>query len=220
MDTKIDQVCKLKEDGLSLQDIATEVGFSKSSVKRILAKQEALSRPKPPLHWHPDMNSNRYPREGDSRDNFDRGSEFREVDFMDRKGSLYVDPEVAPDGYTLGWIVTDWSGKPKPSFLMSAMNRGWVPIKAAEHYSLNRNLSHRAIVQDVFKTTTDEYVREGGQILCKRPTEMHEREQNVYNKRQNDRRNVGREEGLVTHKDDPTYGPVDYTPVRPRSNIF
>ncbi len=220
MDEMVQRVFDLQDSGMSIRDIASTCQLSKSSVERMLKNKALLSQPKPPVHYHPDMGTNRYPREGESRDNQDRGSEFRDVDFMDRKGSLYVDPEVAPDGYTLGWIVTDWSGKPKPHFLASAMNRGWVPVKAAEHYSLNCKTSHRSILQDVFKTTGDDYVREGGQILCKRPTELHEREQQVYNQRQADRRNVGREQGLQTERDDPTFGKLDYTPVRPRSNIF
>lgn len=206
-----DKVRELQAEGLSTEVIANRLGHHKDSIARAVAKKRQANA---------DEGTSRYPREGESRDNNDRGSEFRPVEFQERQGELYVDPGIAEDGFTLAWIVTDWQGKPRPKFLERAINEGYVPVKASTHYSLQRNNNARAILSSVFGNSEDEYVRVGGQILCKIPTHIYNARQKMYDEKQKMRRNVGKEDGLQTIADDPTYGNLDYTPRIPNSNIF
>ncbi len=191
-----------------------DTGLSKSTMK-------SLKSSRPNINDAPERGTNRYAREGESRESNGRESEYREIDFLDRKGSLFIDPNLAPDGFTFGWCTTHSGGKPLPHFLTSAMRRGWDIVMASEFYSLaNRNDKVRSAVMNVFKSTSDDYVREGDNILLIRPTALHKAEQDFYNKRQQDRRNIGKEAGLRTQTDDVTYGAMDYTPIRPGSSIF
>lgn len=204
----LDKIVSLKQEGLDAKQIGERLNIHKDTVLRALRNKNA------------DEGTSRYPREGETRDNNDRGADYRPVHFQERQGELYVDPEVAEDGFTLAWIVTEWQGKPRPKFLERAMGEGYVPVKASTHYSLQRSSDTRAILASVFGNSADEYVRVGGQILCKIPTDIYNAKLQSYDQKQKARRNVGREQGLQTIADDPTYGALDYTPKLPTSSIF
>lgn len=204
-----DKIMELKDAGLSSKEIAERMNIHTDSVVRAVR-----------AHRNADEGSSRHAREAETRDNNDRGAEYRPVHFQERQGELYVDPDVAEDGFTLAWIVTEWQGKPRPKFLERAINEGYVPVKASTHYSLQKNNSARSILSSVFGNSEDEYVRVGGQILCKIPTHLYNARQKMYDEKQKMRRSVGKEQGLQTIADDPTYGALDYTPKTPTSSIF
>lgn len=215
---KINKIQSLKKEGLSIRDIAKEVGLSPSTVNRI------LKSPKDPsivnsVHFSPLQGNYYYPREGESRDNEDREAEYRNQGIAEMGLTLDVDPDVAPDGWEIGFVVIERNGVPYPRALSDAMRRHWIPMTIEEHHSLSMRSEERDILKKVFKEaySSDNFYKPGGQILVKRQKHFGVQEREMYRRIADNRRNVCGDSQLIPGAEHrTTVEPLNYKPVTPR----
>ena len=90
-----------------------------------------------------------------------------------------VPAEVMKDDpdHKYGFVVYSSGNVEQRENFYEAMDRGWKPVPAAEHPSLARNYELSPFGN---REEGDQLIRRGGQILMKRPLDIHEAEEEHY----------------------------------------
>jgi hypothetical protein len=79
-------------------------------------------------------------------------------------GTLYIDPNLVPDGMVYAYFTETVLGQPDMNTLGRAAKNGWRPVPADRHPELNP-----MVLLGLNNTMTDNVIRNGGQILLELP---------------------------------------------------
>jgi hypothetical protein len=90
---------------------------------------------------------------------------------------FYVDPDMAPEGWTYEWKRHLLLGAEDPSYNVALARAGWEPVP------VNRDAKHRAMMP---LNWTGSYIERRGMILMERPTETVEEAKNIEYRRARD----------------------------------
>ena len=90
---------------------------------------------------------------------------------------FYVDPNMAPEGWTYEWKRHLLLGAEDPSYNVALARAGWEPVP------VNRDAKHRAMMPINW---TGSYIERRGMILMERPTETVEEAKNIERRRARD----------------------------------
>lgn len=107
------------------------------------------------------------PRSSQTRDTETRASSAREVPKTIYTGMFYFPLEIIPKGMTYAWVATtyDNAGTPNHQNWNNKYRSGWVPVPRDRHPELFPPVPNVG-----FGADTDDIIKQGGQVLCEKPT--------------------------------------------------
>ena len=107
------------------------------------------------------------PRSTETRDMESRSANEREVPKSAHQSRFYIPPHVIPKGTTYGWVAVtyDNAGTPNQDNWYNKFRNGWRPVPRDRHPEL-----FPAVPNIGFGEDNDAMIKQGGQILCERPT--------------------------------------------------
>ena len=107
------------------------------------------------------------PRSTDTREATSRASEVRESPKPSHVGRFYIPPHVIPKNMTYAWVATafDNAGTPNSDNFRTKYRNGWRPVPRSRHPELFPPVPNIGMGMD-----DETNIKEGGQILCEKPT--------------------------------------------------
>lgn len=107
------------------------------------------------------------PRSAETRDATSRAATEREVPKTVHTSRYYIPPEKIPKNMTYAWVAVafDNTGTPNADNWRKKYRNGWRPVPRDRHPELFPSVPNIGFGDD-----TDDMIKEGGQILCERPT--------------------------------------------------
>lgn len=109
----------------------------------------------------------RKPRSSETRESEGRAAKQRPVPQSAHQSRYYIPPHVIPKGMTYAWVAVsfDNAGTPNADNWHRKYRKGWRPVPRERHSDLFPPVPNIGFGDD-----TDDMIKEGGQILCERPT--------------------------------------------------
>jgi hypothetical protein len=107
------------------------------------------------------------PRSSETREATNRAADSRPVPKTTHTSRFYIPPNVIPKGMTYAWVAVafDNAGTPNADNWRNKYRSGWRPVPRDRHPEL-----FPAVPNIGFGEDTDDLIKEGGQILCEKPT--------------------------------------------------
>ena len=120
------------------------------------------------------------PRASETRDNETRAAEFRPQPKTTHESRFYIPPQLIPKGMTYAWVAFafDNAGTPNQDNWNRKYRNGWRPVPRERHPELFPPVPNIGMGVD-----DETNIKEGGQILCEKPTRDVEADWAVNEKR-------------------------------------
>lgn len=122
----------------------------------------------------------RKPRSAETRESGTRSAEQRQMAQSGHTSRFYIPPHVIPKGVTYAWVAVahNSAGEKNEDNWRNKYRNGWRPVPRDRHPELFPP------VPDVgFGVDNDSIIKEGGQILCEKPTKDVEADKAALAKR-------------------------------------
>jgi len=125
----------------------------------------------------------RKPRSSETRENASRSAESRKSPPSAHTSRFYIPPHVIPKGFTYAWVAVahDSAGTQNADNWRNKYRNGWRPVPRDRHPELFPSVPNVGFGDD-----TDDLIKEGGQILCEKPTKDVEEDRKALAKRSRD----------------------------------
>lgn len=109
----------------------------------------------------------RKPRSSEARDAVGRAAESRPVPKVNHQSRFYIPPHLIPKGMTYAWVAFafDNAGTPNQENWQVKYRNGWRPVPRSRHPELFPPVPNIGFGND-----DDTTIKQGGQILCEKPT--------------------------------------------------
>lgn len=109
----------------------------------------------------------RKPRSAETRESESRVASQRAVPSSAHTSRYHIPLHVIPKGMTYAWVAVahDNAGTPNQDNWQRKYRKGWRPVPRDRHPDLFPPVPNVGFGED-----TDGFIKEGGQILCERPT--------------------------------------------------
>lgn len=111
-------------------------------------------------------------RDAASRLAQEREHQKRRIVSMYHRNPFDFFPEEIPEGYTYLWVRESLLGQPDNANMARKRSQGWTPVPASRH-------PERATKDFFGRLGHEDYLLEGGLILCERPTELSDLENKI-----------------------------------------
>ena len=113
-------------------------------------------------------------RESEGREADKREMYIRNIQNMDYESALYIDPDLAPQGWDYAWATVSVLGQPRPGRLIGLRRIGWEVVPPERHPDLvftEKNKESTAI--------SASHIERDGLVLIERPSEFGELERKI-----------------------------------------
>jgi hypothetical protein len=113
-------------------------------------------------------------RATDGREAERREQIIRNIQNMDYRSTLYIDPDIIPPGWDYAWATISVLGQPRPGRLIGLRQVGWEIVPPERHPELLINGKNNDST-----AATAAHVERDGLVLIERPSEFGEIERRV-----------------------------------------